>query len=294
MQACLARLYVDEPFRKLFYLDPAAVLEGYRLTEEESAALRRLDPVMLDQFASSLVAKRRKRIERAYPLLFGIDGPEIRRYYARFYGLYPTPPYQVGHQDIIEFGTFLEASLVGTSHLPPYASDLAKYERLYFWARMASAPGGEEDRDRAQETPAAIVSPDARPVLRPDVTVADFDHDVSSIEEALQGGTAPGDIEAGEACTILFRPSIGTSGVQMLRINRPTRTILGACHGHRTVAGIVADTEAALGATDLRDRVMEAIGRLLAAQVLSLDTDLVAHRPMQAGAFASATQTESM
>src|SRR5205823_5930952 len=39
MQACLARLYVNEPFRRWFCLDPAAALEGYRLTEEERASL---------------------------------------------------------------------------------------------------------------------------------------------------------------------------------------------------------------------------------------------------------------
>src|SRR5689334_7317748 len=109
MQACLARLYVDEPFRKLFYLEPAGTLQEYRLTREESAAIQSLDHRMLDVFESSLKNKRKKRIQRAYPMLFSLDtGSRIDSYYLRYYHLYRARPNQSGYQDVMEFGLFME------------------------------------------------------------------------------------------------------------------------------------------------------------------------------------------
>jgi hypothetical protein len=247
----------------------------------------------VEGFAHSLIAKRRRRVELAYPLLFAIDGPTIRRYYARFYQLHPMTPQHGPGKDIDWFGAFLEGSLVGATHLPPYASDLAKYERLYFLARMASTPGGEQEPDGAQDPLAPSAGSETRPGLRPDVVVADFDYDVSAIEDALQAGAAIGEIEPGEACTILFRPGNGAAPLRMLRINPPTRVILDLCDGRRSIERIAAEAEAKLGG-DLRDRVIEAIARLLAAEVLGAGENLLNYRPTAPNVFAHATQTESM
>ena len=54
MQACLARLYVDDPFRKLFFLDQAAAFDGYQLIDEEKEALNGLDPKALNFFTKRL------------------------------------------------------------------------------------------------------------------------------------------------------------------------------------------------------------------------------------------------
>ena len=58
MQACLARLYVDRAFRRLFALEPETVLREYRLSAEEAEALRALDGNALERFARSLRSKR--------------------------------------------------------------------------------------------------------------------------------------------------------------------------------------------------------------------------------------------
>jgi hypothetical protein len=295
MQACLARLYVNEAFRKLFYLDPQMVLEGYCLTEEEAAAIRCLDYGRLDQFASSLVTKRRKRVERAYPLLFRLNSAEFRRYYARFYQLYSARPYQSGDQDVVEFGTFLEESLIGADHWPPYASDLARYERMYYWTRITAACDADEAIPGIIEAACPnVVGLDARPSLRPNVTVATFAYDVGAIEDALQHGSAPDKDQLPGGCSVIFRPATSSSPIQMLRINRPTKAVLDCCDGYRTVAQIVTETEAVLGINGLHDRIVETIARLLAEHVIALDGGALARRRAHRWAYVSATQTESM
>jgi hypothetical protein len=293
MQACLARLYVDEPFRRLLYLDPQAALVSYRLTPKEDAAIRDIDRDSLDRFAASLIAKRRKPVERAYPLLFRIDGKEIRRYYARFYQLYAAKPYQAGHQEIINFGTFVEESAANAEHLPAYASDLARYERLYYSTRVATLSDADPP-GQSQAEPQPVVQMNARPSLSPHVTIAIFAHDVGAIEEALQNGEAPAEIHAGSHCCIIFRPGNSDSSVQMLRINAPTKIILDCCDGRRTLAQIVTDTEVALGACDLCNRIIESIHRLLASHVLVIDDGGGAHAQVRHPGYASSTQFESM
>ncbi len=50
LQACLARLYLDEPFRRLLASDPPLALQAYRLNAEEEAAIRELDATRLESF----------------------------------------------------------------------------------------------------------------------------------------------------------------------------------------------------------------------------------------------------
>lgn len=288
MQGCLSRLYVDEAFRKLFHLDADLALEGYRLTIEESAAIRGLNRAQLDDFAASLVNKRRKRFERAYPLLFGIDGPEMAHYFARFHQIVPSSPYQDATGDIIAFGAFLEQSLVGATHLPPFASDLARYERIFFWARTTIAEGLV-----AGEEPASELTAQSKPRLSPNVRIAEFDYDVGTIEDALYEGVSVEKIDSGDACTIVFCPASGSAAARMLRVNKPVKTVLDLCDGRRNFDGIVAAAEKALGATDLEVSVREAILRLLQPGVITLQA-VPAVAALESAAAAALTQTESM
>jgi hypothetical protein len=271
MQACLARLCVNEPFRKLFYVDPTAALDGYGLTREESDALREVDRNMLDLFANSLVGKRGKRVEQAYPLLFAHHGAAMWRCYSRFYQLYPARPSQPRYQDVVDFGMFLEETLPQVENVPAYATDLARYERLCYLTTIAGiSSGGLDEFAHAEAEPARLMTVDAQPLLRPNVQVADFAYDVSDIETTLQRGHVPEETRfATGRCSIAFRPD--TKGIRMFRINKPTKTVLGLCDGRRSVGQIVAETEAALGTTDLSDSILDAINRLLLSRVLTLD-----------------------
>src|SRR5262249_51187136 len=140
MQACLARLYVDRAFRRLFALEPEAVLREYRLSAEEAQALRDLDRPALERFAHSLRGKRRRRFEATYPLLFGLACPAVDRYYDRYYHLYPARPGGSFIAELLEFGCFMQECLATDDEAPPFAADLAQYERLLFAARRLAPP----------------------------------------------------------------------------------------------------------------------------------------------------------
>jgi hypothetical protein len=294
MQACLARLYVNEPLRQLFRIDPSVALKGYDLTPEEAGALRQLDCGQLDRFAGSLVSKRRKSVERAYPLLFALDGAAMRRYYWRFFQLYPAKPRQGRHQDAVDFGEFMEESLAGAEQLPAYAGDLARYERLYYLAMTAATAPADVDGSPPTQTTVEPPKLAARPALARDVQVADFAYDVARIEEALQKEHIPDAAAVADNCTIVFMPRTSRSEARMLKINEPTKLVVARCDGHRTVAQIVAETETALGANDLGERIVESLDRLVVAGVLVLDGNLP-QQPTGASRFGGgAFQTESM
>lgn len=52
-QSLLARLYIDDYCRQLFYLSPKLVLDDYRLTEVEKEALVNIDTDRLDDHSHS-------------------------------------------------------------------------------------------------------------------------------------------------------------------------------------------------------------------------------------------------
>ena len=264
MQACLARLYIDEPFRKWFSADATAALEHYYLSAEERAALLAVDRLRLDDFARSLITKRRARMERAYPLLFALNGPIVRRCYSRFYHLYPAKRGWTIAQEIFDFGEFMQETLPAIQGLPAYASDLAKFERLCF-AVLDACPSAEVSESQvAPELPAM----NARPRLRSDVRVAEFGYDVAALESQLSRDPP---VEAPEltpsASCVLFQCA-PEGGLRMLRINAATRTIVNFCDGLRTVERIVSEVENRLGAADLTDGVVQALHRLLSAGTL--------------------------
>jgi len=264
MQACLARLYVDEPFRRWLLAERAAALEGYFLSPDERAALLSIDSGQLDDFAASLVAKRRKRVEHAYPMLFALDTPILRRCYSRFHHLFPSRPGDAPEQDILAFGTFMQETLPAIDLLPPYASDLAKYERLCFvalGAGLSTSPPAEPQ----------LLTSQARPFLHPAVRLAEFDYDVADFESRLgvESGASPPALDP-SACCVLFHRAALDGSLQMLRINAPTRKIIMLCDASRSTDQVIAAAEASLGAYDLADGVVQAIERLLRAGVLIL------------------------
>jgi len=273
MQACLARLYVDEPFRRLLHIEPEKALEEYGLTPDESAALQGIDRKMLEYFAASLRNKRKKRIQRAFPMTFKLDRVKIERYYRRYYQLHTARPHQLPHQDVMEFGAFMEESFAQADDLPPYAADLARYERLYYGAAFASesseASGASPQGNGATEERAGRM--DARPRVRNGVQVASFRYDVAAIERALEEGGNLDDLRCEpDVNYIVFRPATADSDARMMRVNAATKVVFDLCDGRRPVSEIMAQAQAILRADGLEEAIVATVDRLLALQVLIL------------------------
>jgi hypothetical protein len=242
MQACLARLYVDGAFRRLFALEPETVLGEYRLSAEEAQALRELDSPALERFARSLKSKRRRRFVATYPLLFGLASPAVERYYDRYYQLYPARRGGSFVTELLEFGRFMEDCLATDDEAPPFASDLARYERLRFAARRATV-GYRPEGTRPPARPAtAPVAPDDRPRLADGVAVATFRTSILAIVDALEAGLPPP--ETGEGpYTFVFRTAPGAADPDAFYVTVATYELLDWCDGERTLAELAAVVE---------------------------------------------------
>jgi hypothetical protein len=290
MQACLTRLYVDDSFRKLFFLDPGAIGE-YLLSEAESSAIRGVDRASLEYFAQSLVAKRRGRIERSYPVLWALDPGQLERFYRRYYHLYPLRPNQSVAEDVVAFGQFAEESLMDADPLPAYAATVAKYERLYYTVRFA--PPRSRSLESEAAAPHRIPNDDATPWVRDGIETAEFDYDVAGVEDYLyRTGTAPNAAEVAQPIVLAFRPSTPTSAAKMLRVNAATWLLLSLCDG-RSVGAMVAAAEEKLGAASLRAQIVTMLDQMLALEVITLSPGL-ARQPQAAARMRAGVESEGM
>lgn len=239
MQDCLARLYVDGAFRRLFALEPETVLGGYGLSAEEAQALRDLDRAALERFARSLKSKRRRRFVATYPLLFGLASAAVDRYYDRYYQLYPARRGGSFVAELLEFGRFMEECLATDDEAPPFASDLARYERLRFAARRTAVGHRPEGTHQPARPDPAPVGPDDRPRLADGVAVGSFRTGILAIVDALEAGLPPP--ETGEGpYTFVFRPGQSATDPDAFYVTPATRELLDWCDGERTLAELAA------------------------------------------------------
>jgi len=271
MQACMARLYVDDSFRKLFFLDPDDTVQGYQLTPDESSALKNVDRKMLDFFSRSLKNKRKDRIQPVYPALFSIAKTAIGRYYHRYYQLHIRSAHEPDHQDILHFGLFMEESMAGAEDVPAYATEVARYERLCYWTHFCQAT--EAAASVCAPAPAAARRLEDRLERQQGIRIESFSYDVFAVEENVQSGTeidSGMEIQRGDYY-VLFRPARASYESKVLRINSATKTLLDLCDGSRTISEIIAAVEQHFGATDLQQALLTALDRLLsigAVQIL--------------------------
>jgi hypothetical protein len=270
MQACLARLYVDDSFRKLFYIDAGNALQEYKLTHDELHAITEIDRQMLEFFAASLKKKRRKQLQHVYPMLFKLRSEEIDRYYDRYYQLHISHRTNSVHQDALEFGTFMEESLDNAERLPPYASDLAKFERMYY--SVVSGLGTNELDDRSTvDSPSKAVNLETRPKTRRCVQIALVNYDIAEIHEMLEHGV---DVDT-QKCVqseyaIVFQAIPNSHIPRTLRLNGAAKTVLLLCDGRHTVSEILTTTQERLGVQGLEQGVIMTIERLVEEGVLDI------------------------
>ena len=124
-QRLLARLWTDAPLRARFADDPSGVAAEFGLSPEEARGLEALSLGELDDFAGSLVRKRRGEVETLLPLTCKALGPgrfaELFRAHARDY-----VPAGIGkhRDDAVAFASSLGARVAD----PPWLGDLARLE----------------------------------------------------------------------------------------------------------------------------------------------------------------------
>lgn len=268
MQAFLARLYVDDSFRGLFQHLPDKTLESYTLTEAERAAVKAIDRKMLDIFAASLKHKARSKYQAAYPLLFKLNRASVDKYYDRYYQLHHSKPDESTFSKVIAFGRFMEETVEGDAQLPPYTSDLVKFERMIyftrFWPSPADSFGVINDPD---DTLPESVTLDARPTRLENVSVGSFSYDVVKITDELEQDRAPTDLQEGEY-RLVFQQQSNSLRPQIFGVNPATAELLDRCDGKSTVRELIARIERVLGKSELESAVLQILDRLLALRLI--------------------------
>lgn len=237
MQAALARLYVDGPFLDRFCADPGTVLRDYDLTPREAGALAALDREAVRKFAGSLRSKTWGRFRVPYVLLRALSPAITFRYFKRFYELRTVRPNEPFYALTLELGEFFERSFSGNPELPPYASELARYERLFFIARFRPRAGGETPG--SARSVAGTLTRDSRPAARPGITRARFDYDMRALDRALSEGTVPEGVEKKE-CQVVFQSFEQLGRARKFRVSPATAELLTLCDGTRDLAAIAA------------------------------------------------------
>lgn len=261
MHSALARLYVDESFLESFCAGPEDALKKYDLTDREAAALVGIDRDAIRKFASSLRGKNRGRFEHTYRLLIALDEAVFNKYFLRFYELRPIQPYESFHGPILELGHFLERSFANNPEVPPYAVDLARYQRLFHQARFGPEEAVEDTAPPAEVVAETALDPGIRLGVAPGVRIERFGFDMSALEKALQQGEIPSAVECGE-CRVVFQ-SLGERGrAKKFQISAATFDLLSLCDGSRTLGEVGEHLEADWEAVEAGARKLQQLGLL--------------------------------
>jgi hypothetical protein len=187
----------------------------------------------------------------------------MTRYYHRYCQLHIRTGYQPDHLDILNFGTFMEESMAGSEDVPAFASEVARYERLCYWANFCPVTqnGTYTPSAGASEAPGM----EDRLQVPNSIRIERFSYNVFELQEKadageqLNGSTA---IQEGPYY-VLFKPTDPAFEAKVLRINSPTCILLNTCDGSKTVGETIASVERQLDATDLERPLLAAMDRLL-------------------------------
>lgn len=268
MQSALGRLCVDGAFRRQFELEADEALDDYKLTGEERETLKRIDQKLLRHFARGLKTKREGRFRTTFPLLFQcVPPPEMRRYYSRFYELDPARPSEPVSAAMDRFGRFMEETLATDPDVPPYAAEVARYERL---SRAVMAHLGEEDGtewlNRTPEAPAPLTA-ESRPRLAEAVRLGLFRCDVIRVVEQLRNG---GEVSAewGDGHFVVFQRLDGKTAPKVFRVNEPTFFLLEQCAGRRTPAELAECCQQRFGVPGLGPQLRALLDDLAARRLI--------------------------
>lgn len=260
MQSCLARLYTDFPFQQLFFLDPTVSLKEYQLTPAERQALTALNRTELTRFALAVRHKSLEKFERNFPLLFKAAGPQLERYYPRFYHLFRLPDED---RQLLEFGRFMAQTFQADQDLPPYLGELTRYERQLITARFKP---NKQRRIYPESQPE--LSLEDRFSLAPGVTYEQYRHNIVALAQAIEQDQTIDRPETGFYIFLVYLAP-GKARPQILELSPATRKLLEFCNGERTAGEIISKLELLLGQPDLQPVVMQKLTELVGLGVLN-------------------------
>lgn len=259
MQSALTRLYTSGPFFEWFCIDPDTVLDQYDLTPREASAIAGIDREAVKRFAISLRFKTWGRFKSPYRLVHAVDTLTVRKYFMRFYQLRPIRPNEAFYDPNLEFGEFLERSFSGNPEMPPYAGDLARYERLFHKARFEPrSPGTSPTSERL-----TVDAPTPACVARrcPGIHIESFDYDMGALEKSLRDETVPEDVEK-KPRHVVFQSFEQIGRAKKFQISAAMANLVALCDGENDLAAVASALEAE------PEAVLEAARKLMELRLL--------------------------
>jgi hypothetical protein len=129
VQAVLARLFTDAPFRDAFFADPAAVGRSCGLDQAEARTLSELSHGEVDGFAATLTRKRIGDVSKVLPLTARVLGAAFNNHVRPALAGAARPG---RHCDDARAVAIRLRRLARDGALdPPWAADLARYEAAF-------------------------------------------------------------------------------------------------------------------------------------------------------------------
>jgi len=136
IQATLARLFTDAPFRASFFADPIAVGGSLGLEPSEASALAELSADAVEQFAASIRRKRLDDVRKVLPLTANALGEAFDRHVlGTIVGTVRPGRHRDDARALVDHLCRLSRS---NELAPPWAADLARYEATFVDARQRS------------------------------------------------------------------------------------------------------------------------------------------------------------
>ncbi|MDJ0837609.1 MAG: glycosyltransferase [Acidobacteriota bacterium] len=270
MQACLARLYMDQSFKRLFELEPDRTLKNYHLTDQETESIKSIDRKVLDYFALSLKAKYRERLLRSFPLLQKVvPADTLKRYFTRFFQLYVPKPEETTVQQVADFGGFIAEVLAADDSVPAFAADVARYEALFYRARFT--PTGADTLARLNKAlPPARTEFSGETVVKLEegVYAEVFSHKILDLVDRLNEDAEPGEVPSGQF-PVVFRTEPRTLQPKVFHINPAMMAVLRAAGTGNTVDGLIEEVERELGARNLAGKIRPTLVDLMQRRLMT-------------------------
>ena len=152
-QNLLTRLYTDAAIRASFFAEPARVGPEFGLEESESLELAAVSRQELDFFADSLVAKRRREVERLIPSTVGPLGGDFQELFTEFAARFVPHGHLKHLEDAIAFCDWLRGRPVRKDVHSAAAFDSARLDfhgfRRRFRVCVGAGNGAENSRPKA-------------------------------------------------------------------------------------------------------------------------------------------------
>jgi hypothetical protein len=137
IQATLARLFTDAPFRASFFADPIAAGGSLGLEPSQASALAELSANAVEQFVASIGRKRLDDVRKVLPLTARALGDAFDRHaLATIVGAARPGRHRDDARALVDHLCRLSRS---DKLEPPWAADLARYEATFVDALHRSA-----------------------------------------------------------------------------------------------------------------------------------------------------------